>query len=168
MMLVKCLACDADNDPRATGGYCDSCGKKLPPASMVSPRRDRSGMTTDVPEPIAPRRSRISEALYSAAVVQLVAGGLFLILGLNLFATAPARFLTTVMLLTLVPTVGLALCGVLERTWGQMWPVVALVGYPVWIAIGFLIHPALAVGWLVVNGVVILVLLWVLWIHLRL
>src|SRR5262249_44470002 len=104
---------------------------------------------------------------YSAAVVQLVAGGLFLILGPALFAEVPRRFLPTIMILTIVPTVGLALCGVLERMWGDLWPVVALAGYPIWIGIGLFIHPALAVGWLLVNGVVILVLLWVLWIHLR-
>jgi hypothetical protein len=30
MPTVKCLHCNAENDPKATGGYCDECGKKLP------------------------------------------------------------------------------------------------------------------------------------------
>ncbi len=71
MFIVKCLYCDLENDARQTAGYCDNCGKKLPPTAGFSGRRDYTEGTTDRPEELAPTRRRVSEALLTAAVLWL-------------------------------------------------------------------------------------------------
>ena len=103
MISVKCLHCDSDNDPRATGGYCDSCGKKLPPASGFQSRRIiGAGSTDESPsESIRPRR-QTAEAVFTAAVLALIGGGLFLVLGPVFLQTVPERFAPAIMLLTVL------------------------------------------------------------------
>src|SRR5436190_16476597 len=97
-MRVKCLSCDAENDALATGGFCDSCGKKLPASAMVRPRRTLGGDTPDEPgerSPLHPKSKAVSEGLFAAAVVYLVAGGAFLVLGSSVYgwlAKVPDRF----------------------------------------------------------------------------
>ena len=101
MVVVKCLYCDADNDPRATGGYCDACGKKLPPAAAFRGRRPagESGAEVVVGAEPAPRRVT-AEALFTAAILSLVGGGLFLVLGPLLFGEVPQHFAPAVMAVT--------------------------------------------------------------------
>src|SRR5262249_28104604 len=103
IVIVKCLHCDADNDPRQTGGYCDACGKKLPPASGFRSRRPGAG---DGPEEtvaeIGRARRQTSEAVLTAAVLALVGGGLFLVLGPVFLRPVPTQFLPGVLLLTVL------------------------------------------------------------------
>jgi hypothetical protein len=112
MVIVKCLYCDADNDARETAGYCDNCGKKLPPASAFrSPRKDYTEGTTDRPEELAPARRRTSEALFTAAVLWLIFGGLFLVLGPVFLSKVPSLFVPVVMLTTVLGLAWYALLG---------------------------------------------------------
>src|SRR3954452_20452055 len=89
-MLVKCLYCDADNDALSTGGFCESCGKKLPASAMVKPRRTLGGDVPDEPGPRGaglPARSRaVSEGIFAAAILHVFAGGAFLILALPVYS----------------------------------------------------------------------------------
>jgi hypothetical protein len=39
MSKVKCIHCGTENDPQATAGYCDECGKRLPPKALLVPSR---------------------------------------------------------------------------------------------------------------------------------
>ena len=82
-MLVKCLYCDVDNDALATGGFCESCGKKLPSSAMIKPRRTLGGDTPDEPGELVPvpKKSRaVSEGLFAASILWVFAGGAFLVL----------------------------------------------------------------------------------------
>jgi hypothetical protein len=83
MTIVRCLYCDAENDALTTGGYCDGCGHKLPPASLARRRRLFSAAGSDeAVEEERPRPARqAANLLFSVAVLQVVAGGLLLIVG---------------------------------------------------------------------------------------
>src|ERR1700722_12630872 len=98
MVSVKCLYCDADNDPRQTAGYCDSCGKKLPPASSFRSRRTEYGdLSSDGPEEVVGAGGGPAEALFTAAVLWLICGGLFLVLGPVFLRSVPVLFVPLVM-----------------------------------------------------------------------
>jgi hypothetical protein len=83
MSRVRCLYCKQENDALQTAGYCEGCGKKLPPASLARSRGE--GRARELPglPPEAERRvgQHPSGLLLTAAVLQLVAGGLLLIVG---------------------------------------------------------------------------------------
>jgi hypothetical protein len=168
MVTVKCLYCDADNDPLATAGYCDACGKRLPPASTF---RSRRGPITHAssegadPEPEASPRTQAPEALVTAAAVQLVAGGLFLVVGPMLMGTAvPEAFLPTVILFT-VPALALFAClAWVARARPELATVASLVVYVVLTGLGFVVHPPLALRWLPVTGVMLGLLTWAVWV----
>src|SRR5579885_1578524 len=82
MTIVRCLYCDAENDAAATSGYCDGCGHKLPPASLARRRRLYAAGPGAAEEEDRPRPARqAANLLFSVAVLQVVAGGLLLILG---------------------------------------------------------------------------------------
>jgi hypothetical protein len=148
MILVKCLYCDADNDPQQTAGYCDACGKKLPPASGFRRRRAAGGGEETIQEAARPRR-QTAEAVFTAAVLALIGGGLFLVLGPVLLSRAPERFAPAVMLLTVLGTAWNGLLGLWARAqprpaalvalvtfclaWGALTVVVA--GWPEWVGL---------------------------------
>ncbi len=94
MSIVRCLYCDAVNDAATTAGYCESCGHKLPPASLARRRRVVSqGAPGAAAEEDLPRPARgTANLLFSAAILLVVAGGLLLILGPLL---APGQVTTT-------------------------------------------------------------------------
>src|SRR5262245_22745611 len=171
MAMVKCLYCDADNDSLKTGGYCDACGKKLPPAAGVRSRRNPWG-TADEPEPAAPAQARVAELLLTAAVLQLVLGGLFLVLGPVLLREVfglevPENFLPNVVLFTVPPVLVL---GALYW-WARFQPVyaalLALAVYPVLLAVNFAWSWRQAVLWLALAPVVLAVLGWALFVSTR-
>jgi hypothetical protein len=152
MVTVKCLSCDADNDPQATGGYCEACGKRLPPAaSYTSARRPRAhlGETDNVlPGP----RSRASEALFLILVVQLLAGGLFLVLGPVVFGERlPHDYLSLLMWFTVPPVLLLGALAYLARWFPLASAVTALALQTVWLGVGFAISVSMALLWLPVS-----------------
>jgi hypothetical protein len=167
-MLVKCLSCDMENDALATAGYCESCGKKLPTSAMVRTRRAIAA-EGDGEEPPADRKmhSATTEALFTAAVVQLVSGGLFLVIGPALLSRVPETFLALAFGWTLGPAVWFGGLALLVR-WQSRWVTwLAVVSYLIWIALGFIWQLEFARGWLVVHGAVGIALAWVMWVGLR-
>src|SRR6267154_2053121 len=116
-MRVKCLSCDVVNDAVATGGFCENCGKKLPAAALIRPRRTLGDGTPDGPaEAVLRSRAGAVAALFAAAVVHPVAGGLCLILGPALFRVVPDRFAPHVVFWTVAPSVVVAVLGWLARS----------------------------------------------------
>ena len=158
-LKVKCLYCDADNDPVATAGYCDACGKKLPPASAFRHGPHSYGTTDTQPEYVPTPARRTSEALLTVAVLHLIAGGLFLVLG-PAFLGGVKDYVPALVLLA-VPG-GVALLGLawLARRVPLPAAVAALVVYLAWSACGFLINAPLAARWVVVNVIVLGLLFW--------
>jgi hypothetical protein len=90
MSIVRCLYCGAVNDAATTAGFCESCGHKLPPASLARRRRIVSPDTPGGADGENPSRTVRGTAslFFSAAVLVVVAGGLLLVLG-PLLAPAP-------------------------------------------------------------------------------
>ncbi len=168
-MLVKCLYCDRENDATATGGFCDGCGKKLPTSAMVRPRRAIIGGpdAEEGPQPLPRHRAVIFEALLAAAVVHLVAGGVFLMLGAWLFREVPARFGPSVLSWTVLPTLVVIGLAVLARYQPEASVLVALVLWLAWVAATFLLHPQLALGWSLVHLALLLMLLRAAWLARR-
>jgi hypothetical protein len=141
MVTVKCLHCDSDNDPRQTSGYCDSCGKKLPPAPSFRTRRaDRGELTTDGPEEVELPGRRSAEALFTAAVLWLICGGLLLVLGPVFLSVISSQFVPLVMLSTIL---GLA-CFALLGWWASRKPRQAVITALIVFFLG-------AVGYIVVD-----------------
>jgi hypothetical protein len=160
MVLVKCLYCDSDNDPRATGGYCEACGKKLPPASVYRSRRapgEEVG-STDLPT-VRTDRYRTMEALFTVAVLRLIAGGLFLVLGPLVLPKVPEKFVPVVMGGTVA---GLFLYGLLAL-WARGQPraaaLTALVVFVLEVGIGFVLEPIGAAWGLIVQAVLLVFLI---------
>lgn len=166
-MLVKCLYCDVDNDALATGGFCESCGKKLPAAAMVKPRRTLGGDTPDEPSeksPLPPRSKAVSEGLFATAILYLFAGGAFFILAGMLYGSStPDRYGPTVVTWTVLPALVVGVLGLLAR-WMPMPAVgVALILAMAWAAATFVLHAPLALGWIAVDLVLFALLGWSLW-----
>ncbi|MFO0841212.1 MAG: hypothetical protein U0797_02290 [Gemmataceae bacterium] len=166
-MRVKCLYCDVENDALETSGFCDNCGKKLPDCAMIRTRKEmilRSG-GDEIAAPAA--RSRVADALFATAVVQLACGGLFLVLGPALLTPVPTTFLTTAVAWTVFPTLAFALLGLWARSQPRPAVLLALTLYAVWVAIGFLAQPQVAAAWLLVHAVMAGLLGWVAWLGFR-
>jgi hypothetical protein len=137
MLSVKCLHCDADNDPHQTAGYCDNCGKKLPPAAGFQSRRIIGVGTTDVApsESVRPKR-QTAEAIFTAAVLALIGGGLFLVLGPVFLQKVPEQFAPAIMLLTVLGMAWNGALGFIARTWPKPAAIVALVSFLLaWVSI---------------------------------
>ncbi len=84
MSRVRCLHCDAENDAVLSSGYCESCGKKLPPASLAHKRRepilhDRASVLPSEAE--RKPRHQASAWLFTAGIVNLVGCGGLMVLG---------------------------------------------------------------------------------------
>lgn len=163
-MLVKCLSCDVENDALATSGFCDHCGKKLPTSAMVRTRRAIDA-GSDGEEPAAARqREPVAEGLFASAVVQLIAGGLFLVLGPTMLRAVPETFLPLCVVLTVVPAALLGVAGVIAGRRPRAAVVAALVGYLVWAVAAFAWQPAVGLAWLVVHLIMAGPLGWVAWV----
>ncbi len=84
MSRVRCLYCDADNDAVQSAGYCEGCGKKLPPASLAHQRHESvSHERAAVPASDSERTpsQQPSAWLFSAALVNLIGCGGLIVLG---------------------------------------------------------------------------------------
>jgi hypothetical protein len=163
MVTVKCLYCDADNDPLATGGYCDACGKRLPPAAQFRSRRGPGGSLVGDQkdeEVAASPRSRSSEALFTIAALQLIAGGLFLVLAPVVATKLPDDFFPRLMLLAIPPVVLLGALGWAARFWPAGASIAAMAAYFVWTVLGFVFGVAMALVWLPGSLIVLALLLW--------
>jgi hypothetical protein len=84
MSRVRCLFCDVENDAVLSAGYCENCGKKLPPAAQAHGRHEpiyhqRSGLSP-TPSELAPPQPA-SAWLYSAAIVNLLGCGALIVVG---------------------------------------------------------------------------------------
>lgn len=164
-MLVKCLYCDVENDALATSGFCDNCGKKLPTSAMARTRRAIAAGSDGEEGTARPgQRFPAAEALLTSAVVQLVAGGLFLVLGPALLPMVPTTFLATAVVWTLVPALVLGLLGTWARHQPRHAALAAIVAYLIWAGAGFAWHPELAGAWLAVHAVMAPLLIWAGWV----
>jgi hypothetical protein len=165
MVSVKCLYCDADNDPIASSGYCERCGKKLPPAAAFRSRRHGAVGTTDEPTAEPSVRQRTTEALLSVTVLQLIGGGLFMVLGPVFLARVPESFLPLLLLLTVPPVAVLGLLSWLSRRRPAQSALAAVVVYFVWtVGIAFVAWPILGGIWLPYNLIVLALLFWPVWV----
>jgi hypothetical protein len=84
MSRVRCLYCDVENDAVQSAGFCENCGKKLPPASLAHKRREpvlheRSGALPPEIERTPPQQA--SAWLFTAAIVNLLGCGGLIVLG---------------------------------------------------------------------------------------
>lgn len=109
---VECPFCHVGNDPTATAGYCETCGRRLPNSAAYtshSGRRRRrelsSGDETDAPT----SKLQTPESLLTAAVLCLILGGGFLVIGPVFLRRVPEFFLPAVMGTTIVGTAFLGL-----------------------------------------------------------
>jgi hypothetical protein len=165
MVSVKCLYCDADNDPIATSGYCDKCGKKLPPAAAFRSRRHGAVGSTDEPAAEPGPRQRTAEALLAVTALQLIGGGLFLVLAPVFLTKVPPNFMPLVLLLTLPAG---AVLGVLTWLARRQTTAAALGGvlfYFVWtVGMGVVVWPDLGATWLPYNLIVLASLFWPVWV----
>jgi hypothetical protein len=168
MVIVKCLACDADNDPRATGGYCDACGKRLPPAAAYRSRRGPGGTNVaEMPgDAVVPgERYRTAESLFAVAVLQLVIGGLYLVLGPLAFEQLPPSYrpndyLPRLLLLAVPPVVVFGALGGLARYFPLPAAVAALAFQVIWTTAGLAFGVDMALVWLPASLIVLGLLVW--------
>lgn len=84
MSRVRCLYCDVENDAVQSAGFCESCGKKLPPASLAHGRHqpilhERTGARPPELERIPAQPA--TAWLFTAAIVNLVGCGGLVVLG---------------------------------------------------------------------------------------
>jgi hypothetical protein len=167
-MTVECPFCHTSNDPAATAGYCEKCGRKLPQSAAYTTtktgRRLRSDMSTDDSGAL-PTRYPTSSALLTGTILCLVLGGVTVVLGpLLLRMTGPSDFalprdyILYVMGLTVGGTALLAAMTLLARSFPapSAWlSLVAAIG--AWAAVLAFYPPAwplavvglILVGWLV-------------------
>ena len=85
MSRVRCLSCDTENDAIQSAGFCENCGKKLPPAAQAHGRRDplrheQSSVSSSAND-YAPPPPPASAWLYTAAIVNLLGCGGLIVLG---------------------------------------------------------------------------------------
>jgi hypothetical protein len=116
MSRVRCLYCDAENDAVASAGYCEGCGKKLPPASLANKRREP--MLHDRPASLAPYPTaaptpQASAWLFTAALVNLIGCGGLIVLGPLVLAREQlqADFIPELMLVGVAVLLALAALG---------------------------------------------------------
>lgn len=84
MSRVRCLSCDAENDAVQSAGYCERCGKKLPPASLAHQRRDPALFERPTATAMPVERTPPQPAsgwLFTAALVNLLGCGGVIVLG---------------------------------------------------------------------------------------
>jgi hypothetical protein len=162
MTLVQCLYCNADNDPSQTGAYCDKCGKRLPTSALIQPRKfaRTGGGEEEGTVAVRQQRARATEALLTATIIHLVAGGLFLVLGPALFKTVPEDFMLTVMLWTVAPVLVLAPLVYWARTNLALPGLIAVALYVIWVGVGFLLNSTFATKWLLVSAPTLAFLAW--------
>lgn len=165
-VTVDCPFCHTNNDPAATGGYCDSCGRRLPVSaafvhSTRKPRRVAPG--DDAPSEAHKPRRQTAEALVTASVLRLVLGGILLFVGPMLYkllgTEVPTYFLPVLLGFTVAGTAFFALLALLARSQPFPAALAALAGLlGSWAAVVAL-HPVSAA----MAGIDVILLLWLGW-----
>jgi hypothetical protein len=84
MSRVRCLYCDSENDAVQSAGFCENCGKKLPPASLAHERHQP--VLHERPQGVTPELERTpppqaSAWLFTAALINLVGCGALVVVG---------------------------------------------------------------------------------------
>src|SRR5262245_8981422 len=107
MSRVRCLSCDTENDAVQSAGYCENCGRKLPPASLAHKRREP--ILHERPSALAspserPAQPQASAWLLTAAVVNLLGCGALIVLGPLLLGNkeVKANFIPNLLLISVV------------------------------------------------------------------
>jgi hypothetical protein len=110
---VECPFCHIGNDPAVTAGYCETCGRKLPHSDAYTTRsaRRRRELTSGDEAAAPPSKYQTPEGLFTAAVLCLILGGGFLVIGPVFLKTVPEFFLPAVMGTTIAGTAFLGLMG---------------------------------------------------------
>ena len=164
MSRVRCLYCDAENDAVASAGYCEGCGKKLPPASLANKRREpmlheRPGSLA--PDPAAAPPQQASAWLFTAALVNLIGCGGLIVLGPLVVAREqlPADFIPDLTLVGVAVLLALAGLGWWARRQPVLAAAVGLIVYLGLAAVQVLLVPGLALLGLPVNVVLIALLI---------
>jgi hypothetical protein len=102
-ITIECPFCHLSNDPDKTGGYCDDCGRRLPQSSTYTTTHKRQRVLRETDEPAGPRvKKPTAESLFTAAVLRLIIGGGFLVLGPAVLPQVPTFFLPAVMGVTIL------------------------------------------------------------------
>jgi hypothetical protein len=168
-MLVKCLYCDVENNATLTGGYCENCGKKLPPTATLRPRRTIAGIETapDAPAPVPRYRAAVREALIVAAVVHLVLGGVFLIVGPWSYDQVPEQFGTLVLCWTILPTLVVGGLALFARYRPDVSTWLALALWAILVGVSFLLDYRLAARWLGIYLILLILLARAAWLAQR-
>jgi hypothetical protein len=127
MSRVRCLYCDAENDAVVTAGFCENCGKKLPPASLAHKRRepllrDQTGGFAPPLERTPPPQA--SAWLFTAALIHLVGCGGVVVLGPLLLPREQlnAAFIPELLLISVAVLVSFAALG----WWARSRPIAAV------------------------------------------
>ena len=163
---IECPFCHIGNDPDATAGFCETCGRKLPHSDMYttrSGRRRREVVSGD--EVPTPSKLQTPEALFTAAVLCLILGGGFLVIGPVFLRRVPEFFLPAVMGGTVVGTAFLGLMGLwayrmpAPAAWMSLgafvasWAILLVLFLPAWplalvdcVLLGWLVWTALRSG----------------------
>jgi hypothetical protein len=101
--LVECPFCHSSHDPEQTAGFCDTCGRRLPQSAAYTKQHKKQRVLRESDEPAGPRsKYPIVEALFTAAVLRLILGGGFMVLGPAVLRQVPTFFLPAVLGVTLV------------------------------------------------------------------
>ncbi len=170
MVTVKCLHCDAENDAHATHGFCDACGKRLPPSAEFRSRRGPigSGGEEAPPEVAAPPpRLQAFEAMLTITVLQLVASGLFLVLGPVIFSNLPEEFPAKVILLSVPPLVTFGTLSFVARRWALFASLTGAVLHLFGSAGTFVVSVPLAVRYLPISLFILALFAWPILVSLR-
>jgi hypothetical protein len=163
MSRVRCLYCDGENDAVASAGYCEGCGKKLPPAALANKRREP--MLHDRPDSLSPEppgtpMQQASAWLFTAALVNLIGCGGLIVLGPLLVSREQlqADFIPDLMLVGVAVLLALAGLG----WWARRQPIpAATIGTIVYLGLAVveaLLVPGLALPSLPVKIVTITLL----------
>jgi hypothetical protein len=148
MSRVRCLYCDAENDAVQSAGYCERCGKKLPPASLAHKRREpalhESPTVAATPVERAPQPA--SAWLYTAGIVNLLGCGGLVVLGPLLVPREQlhADFIPNLLLVGVVVLLTFAGLGWWARRQPVLAAVAAIVVYLALVAADALATPGLA------------------------
>jgi hypothetical protein len=128
MSRVRCLSCDTENDAVQSAGYCENCGRKLPPASLAHGRH--APVLHERPDALAspgerPQQQQASAWLLTAALVNLLGCGALIVLGPLLLGQrqVKADFIPDLLLIGVV--VLLVFAGL--AWWARRQPITALV-----------------------------------------
>lgn len=157
MARVVCIFCKTETDGLLSAGYCDGCGRKLPTSAMLATKRSINRTTEDGPAE-SNKPGGLSETMLFAAVVHLVGGGLFLVVGPALLAKVPTDFMARVMTWTLIPTLVVGLMIPFVRRWPVPVVSAALLLTGTWVVVTFALDPVIAIHWLAVQALLLVVL----------